>query len=84
MLEKYHPYITDHILDELVTYFSYRVDRRHAASVAEAILKKIDEGELDMVHADREILTQALTWLVEPADIYDSFPSLEKCDVVEV
>jgi hypothetical protein len=42
-----------------VTYFSYRVDRRHAASVAEAILKKIDEGELDMVHADREILTQS-------------------------
>jgi hypothetical protein len=42
VLEKYHPYITDHILDELVTYFSYRVDRRHAASVAEAILKKKD------------------------------------------
>ncbi|MGC9050893.1 type II toxin-antitoxin system VapC family toxin [Pyrobaculum sp.] len=62
-LENYHPYITDHILDELVTYFSYRVDRRHAASVAEAILKKIDEGELDMVHADREILTQALIYL---------------------
>jgi predicted nucleic acid-binding protein len=63
VLENYHPYITDHILDELVTYFSYRVDRRHAASVAEAILKKIDEGELDIVLADSEILTQALTYL---------------------
>lgn len=63
VLENYHVYITDYIFDELVTFFAYRVGRDYAVRVAEAVLRKVEEGEVDMVMASEEVLIDALDYL---------------------
>ncbi|QXJ34955.1 hypothetical protein [Saccharolobus shibatae] len=51
-VEEFESVVTDYILDELLTFLIYHVNRNYTINVAKTILSKIDNGELTLYTLD--------------------------------
>jgi len=74
-IAEFESVITDYILDELLNFLIYRINKNYAINIAKTILNKIDNEELTLYMIGIETLNGALNYLAR----YDKKLSFTDC-----